>query len=200
MKNRRIFVLAGIAIVIAIFTVSSLMFHRANSLAQNCVFDILTPREMVEIFFDVVETALNKPEVKILPHLSSSTRNFLRADNIYMHRGESFSVLNSRAGIQYHHSYTMLGEPISRISFHNPPFQGEDTKQRYKYMLLEGALIKSLGEPQMRGWTYSHNLEVSFWRIDNGIIYLSISRNYRASAIIMAFSTEIREPVLFSFY
>jgi len=199
-NNKKIIGVITSIIVITILAASAfLIFHSTSDLPQRCVFDILTPEEVVTIFFEVKITALNSPDASILPYLSSRTRNFLRADNTEIARGEAFIFVNAEAFILVHHTRNMLDEPVTRVSFHSPPHQGEDINQRYKYTLLEEALKKFLGEPQMRGWAYGHRHEVSFWQINEGTISLSISRNYRISSIIMAFSTEIREPVLLSF-
>ena len=187
-NSRKNIALASIAVISIL---AALIFNKTHNSPQRCVFDILMPEEVVEIFFEVKEAVLNNPETKILPYLSSSTKNILRAENVDF-RGESFIFINTGARVLYWRTNNML-------SFHSPPYQGEDINQRYKYTLLEEALIEFLGEPQMRGKTIRQDAEVSFWGINNGRILLSINRNYRISSIIMTFSSEVREPVLFSF-
>jgi len=193
--------IAGIAVIGVLAT---LIFYLTYTLPARCIFDILAPDEIVEVFFEVKNTGLNNPETEIFPSLSSAAKNFLQIEETSLNapiptRGEFFSFVNTEARILYAPGYSMFsGEPITRVMLHIPPYQGDDINQWHKYELLVEALTKLLGEPQMRGWAHNFS-EVSFWQIKTGVISLSLNRNYRISTIIMNFSTEIREPVLLPF-
>ena len=200
--NRKAIIVIGsiwiASFAIGWFLIEPLLVGRTSNSPPRCVFDTLTPEEVVEIFFEVKKVTLNNPDAEILPYLSSNARNFLRPLEVDNLPGGVFRFINTEASIDYLHAPNMRDEHVARVFFHSPPHQGEDVNQRYKYALLEEALKNFLGESQMRGRT-EENSSVSFWAIDDGMILLRLGRNYRTSPIIMVFSTTKREPVLLPF-
>jgi len=201
-NNKKIAALVGIA-VIGIF--AALILYVTHTPSPRCIFDILTPEKVVEIFLDVKETRLNNPETEIFSLLTSSAKNFLNDEGrifngITLIRGEFFNFVGTEARIIVHAPYYSQhsNEPVISVALHIPPYQGYDINQRYKYLFLVEALTKFLSEPQIRGWTDDSISEISFWQIETGSISLLLSRNYRIRSILMIFSTRIREPDLLS--
>jgi len=203
MKNNRrdtILTRLGISFLIIGLTGQLILWlfflDRTSNTPHRCVFDILTPEEIVEIFFEVKEAALNnpedKPEVEIFPNLSSNTRNFLRVYEDDIPRNvQTFEFINTDAAIHYLYP---TGEHRMRIiggSFCEP-YQGN---QHYKYARLEEALKFFLGEPSMRGRLATTQQEVSSWLIDDGRILLGLDRRHPLS-IRMSFSTRRYEPAI----
>ena len=139
MKNdKKIIVIISITVITILIASTYLLFHRANELSSSCVFDILTPDEFVEIFFEVKDTVLNNPEAEIFPLLSSTAKNFLRVEgtdpnDIILIRGEFFRFVNTEASILYLPGYsTNSGEPVTRVVIHIPPCQEYDINQWHK--------------------------------------------------------------------
>ena len=64
-NNKKIIAITSITVITILIASTYLLFHRANELPSSCVFDILTPEEIVEIFFEVKETGLSNPEAEI---------------------------------------------------------------------------------------------------------------------------------------
>jgi len=202
-NNRRDTILTGLGISFAIIALFGQLIlwlfflDRTSNTPHRCVFDILTPEEIVEIFFEVKEAALNnpedKPEAEIFPNLSSNTRNFLRfyEDDI-PRNAQTFEFINADAAI--HYLYPTSEHRIIGF-FCRPPNQGYDVNQHYKYARLGEALKFFLGEPSMRGRVATTNQEVSSWLIDDGRILLGLDRPHQSS-ISMLFSTRRYEPAL----
>ena len=204
MKNNRrdtILTRLGISFVIIALTGQLILWlfflDRTSNTPHRCVFDILTPEEIVEIFFEVKEAALNnpedKPEVEIFPNLSSNTRNFLRVYEDDIPRNvQTFEFINTDAAIHYLYP---SGEHRIISGVFCRSYQGYDVNQHYKYARLEEALKFFWGEPSMRGRLAATHQEVSVWLIDDGRILLVLDRRH-PSSISMSFSTQRYEPAL----
>jgi len=197
MKNRKVIVFTGITIITTLIASVFLIFQKKYYHPQRNLFDILMPKDVVEIFFEIKEAVQHHPETKILPNLSSSTKKFLRAEKTDLNgmklRGEIFSFIHTEASIIYT-DYMHDSKRRTQVLFHNP-FQSED--KQYVYT-LEEELKKILGKPQKKGKTLEPKADISFWQINDGVVLLALN-NYSQSItgyIALIFSSEIREPVL----